>query len=79
MKSMLDNLEGCPLHRRTPFGISPVRRTQFSVARFYGGVTFQGESYTYFPKTDELIRNDVLKWKRKRAKKSGMLILEKKS
>lgn len=55
-------LDGCPLHRRTPYGITNVRMSQFSVARYSGGCKYNGESYTYLPDTDELIRDDVLKW-----------------
>ena len=42
-----------------------VSMTQLSIARYYGGCKFQGDSYTYLPHTDELIRDDVLKWQRK--------------
>lgn len=62
------NLSGvgeCGLHRRTPYGITNVRETIFSVSRHSGGCKFQGDDYTYLPETDELIRNDVLKWKKK--------------
>jgi len=38
-----------------------VSRTQLSIARHYGGIVFNGQSYTYMPATDELIRDDVLK------------------
>jgi hypothetical protein len=66
----LFGLDGCPLHRKTPFGMTNVSMTQLSIARHYGGIKYNGESYTYLPKTDELIRNDVLKWQTKNAKKS---------
>lgn len=68
--SALFGLAECPLHRRTPFGMTNVSMTQLSIARHYGGITFQGEEYTYIPTTDELIRNDVMKWQRKHVKKS---------
>ena len=55
----------CGLHRRTPYGMTNVSMTQLSIARHYGGIKYNGESYTYLPKTDELIRDDVLKWQRK--------------
>lgn len=64
----LDDLEKCPLHRRTPFGITNVTATQFSIARYYGAVKFNGDSYTYLPDTDELIRDDVLRWKKRNVK-----------
>lgn len=66
----LFGLDGCPLHRKTPYGMTNVSMTQLSIARHYGGIKYNGESYTYLPKTDELIRNDVLKWQTKNAKKS---------
>lgn len=62
---MLDGVENCGLHTKTPYGISNVSHTQFSIARYYGACNFNGERYTYFPDTDELVRDDVLKWRRK--------------
>ena len=41
-------------------GYVDVSRTQLSIARHYGGITVQGQRYTYFPATDELWRDDVL-------------------
>lgn len=64
----LFGLDGCPLHRKTPYGMTNVSMTQLSIARHYGGIKYNGESYTYLPKTDELIRDDVLKWQTKNAK-----------
>jgi hypothetical protein len=61
--SALVGLEACPLHRKTPFGICNVRMTQFSIARFYGAIDFNGDRFTYLPDTDELIRDDVLRWR----------------
>lgn len=66
--SDLTGLEDCPLDRKTPFGITGVSNTQFSIARHYGGITYNGASYVYNPITDELIRSDVLKWKQRRDK-----------
>lgn len=66
--SALVGLENCPLHRKTPFGICNVRKTQFSIARYYGAIKFNGELFTYLPDTDELIRDDVLQWRRKQLK-----------
>ena len=66
----LFGLDQCPLHKRTPYGIRHVSMTQLSIARHYGGIKYNGDEYTYLPKTDELIRNDVLKWQTKNAKKS---------
>jgi hypothetical protein len=36
-----------------------------AIERYSGGCKYQGYSYTYIPHTDELIRDDVLKWKSK--------------
>ena len=63
--SIVDKIKDCPLHTRTPFGIQGVSMGQFSIARHYGGIEFNGERYTYFPETDELVRNDVVKWMNK--------------
>lgn len=46
----------------TPYLIRGVSHGQFSIARHYGGATWNGNSYTYNPVTDELIRDDVLKF-----------------
>ena len=70
MKTLLDGLENCPLHRRTPFGIRDVSQTPFSIARYSMGCKFNGDHYIYLPPTDELIRSDVQKWKHGNAKKS---------
>jgi hypothetical protein len=64
-KSILAGVESCGLHKKTPYGISPVKGTQFSIARHYGGIKYNGDSYSYFYETDELVRDDVLEWKRK--------------
>lgn len=61
--SYLCGLEDCPLHKRTPWGIRNVSMTVFSVSRHTCGCTIHGEYYAYIPMTDELIRQDVLKWK----------------
>lgn len=68
-KSQLDGLRDCQLHRNTPFGMTNVSVTQLSIARFYGGIKYNGEHYIYLPETDELIRKDVLKWKQDQDKK----------
>jgi len=66
--SILTGLEDCPLHRRTPFGMTNVSHTQLSLARLYGAINYNGDRYIYSPPTDELIRGDVLAWKAKREK-----------
>lgn len=63
--SRLTGLDACPLTRATPFGIQYVSGTQLSIARHYGSISYNGFLYTYFPDTDELVRNDVLKWQKK--------------
>lgn len=56
------------LHRRSgldisaPFVIRGVSHGQLSIARHYGGCTYQGQPYTYASASDELIRVDVLEW-----------------
>jgi hypothetical protein len=72
MNTLLTGLENCPLHRRTPFGIRDVSQTQFSIARYSMGCTFNGDRYVYLPPTDELIRADVLKWQKKAEKKARL-------
>ena len=66
--SILSDLDNCPLHRKSPFGITNVTQTQFSIARYYGGINFNGSMYIYYPDTDELIRQDVMQWKAKQLK-----------
>ena len=66
----LSGLDDCPLSEVTPFGITSVSTSQFSIARHFGGIRFNGEHYTYFPDTDELVRDDVLKWQKKQKKKA---------
>lgn len=45
-----------------PYGWADVLHTQLSIARHYGGITFNGAQYTYFPSTDELWREDVCRF-----------------
>lgn len=42
-----------------------IRQTQLSLARYTSGCTINGQSYTYNPTDDSLIRADVIKWARK--------------
>jgi hypothetical protein len=67
-ESILIGLDDCPLHRKTPFGMTNVSMTQMSIARYFGGIKVNGYDYVYNPMTDELIRLDVLKWKNKQKK-----------
>jgi hypothetical protein len=49
------------LHRKTPYVIEGVSHGMFSVARHYGGASFNGSHYVYNPTNDTLVRDDVLK------------------
>lgn len=49
------------LHQRAPYALCNVSRGFFSIARHYGGLTFQGCHYTYMPGHDECVRDDVLR------------------
>lgn len=73
-KAEIEALQLSKLDRATPFLIAGVSRSQFSIARHYGGCRIQGRNYSYLPLTDELIRDDVVKWLakyRKAQKKVG--------
>ena len=72
MHTQLDGLDTCPLNKRTPFVIRNVSQTQFSIARYSGGCTLNGDHYIYIQPTDELIRADVLKWKKKAQKNAAV-------
>ena len=61
-------LQSSGLSRETPYVIQGVSHGQLSIARHYGGIRYQTREYTYIYQTDELIRNDVLKWVTKRRK-----------
>lgn len=58
----LDAVNASDLPRKTPFVIRGVSQSQFSIARYYGGLKFNGSDYTYFPEADELVRDDVVKF-----------------
>jgi hypothetical protein len=62
------DLIGCDLPTDSPYVINGVMNMQFSIARFYGGVKFNGYSYTYSPVDDQLVRRDVLAWITKQRK-----------
>lgn len=64
------------LHRKTPYAICDVIQGFFSVARHYGGMTYQGEHYTYIPEHDELVRDDVMKLVTKIHKQSRRAALD---
>ena len=50
------------LHKRTPYLIRGVSQTQLSIARYCGGIKYNGDSFSYIPTTDELVRDDVVKF-----------------
>jgi hypothetical protein len=56
------------LHKRAPYSICGISHGFFSLARMYGGMTYQGCRYTYFPAHDECVRDDVIKIVAKRRK-----------
>jgi hypothetical protein len=66
----LDALQASGLDPFTPYVIGGVSHSQFSVARHFGGCTYGGREYAYIPTTDELIREDVVKWVEKRRKEA---------
>lgn len=53
-----------------PEEIHGVSRSQFSIARHYGGITYMGHRYVYEAGRDVLVRADVLK-ARKRAERAA--------
>lgn len=44
-----------------PERIPHVSHTQLSIAKHYGGITYNGASYTYIAEDDCLVRNDVFR------------------
>jgi hypothetical protein len=57
------------LHKRAPYALCNVSMGFFSVAKHYGGCTFQGCHYTYMHGHDECVRDDVLRLVAKLRKK----------
>jgi hypothetical protein len=45
--------------------------SQFSIARYYGGIQFNGHQFIYNPDDDSLIRADVVKWLKAHLKKAA--------
>jgi len=69
----IDALQTSKLPTNAPFAICSVSQSQFSIARHYGGIKFNGFPYTYIQPSDELVRDDVMKFigkRRKQAKKT---------
>lgn len=77
----VERLQTSGLKTDAYFAIRGASHGMFSVARHYGGMTFNGYDYTYDPNTDELIRDDVLKlvmkWRREAAKTAKAAAVEK--
>jgi len=48
--------------------VAGASRTIFSVARHYGGCKISGKHFVYNAEDDSLIREDVVKWVKKRKK-----------
>ena len=57
------------LHQRAPYALCNVSMGFFSIARHYGGLTYQGCHYTYVQGHDECVRDDVLRLVTKLRKK----------
>ena len=69
--SELEAIKSLP--QSTPYVIQGVSLGFFSIARRYGGMTIQGDRYSYMPTTDECVRNDVVRFVKKlRRKPKGM-------
>jgi hypothetical protein len=55
-ESEIDALQLTALPRDTAYMITGVSHTQFSIARHYGGISWNTHYYRYIPETDELVR-----------------------
>ena len=64
----LEALQASGLDPFTPYVIEGVSMSQMSIARHYGGCTYGGREHYYIPTTDELVRDDVVRWVTKRRK-----------
>lgn len=51
---------------RDTLAYAGVSDTIFSPARMFGALTINGALYLYSPSTDELLRQDVIKWVERR-------------
>ena len=75
-KKEIAALQDSGLDRGTPFLIEDVQIGYFSIARHYGGVRYSNATYTYLPLTDELIRDDVLKWVKNYRKEKKIPVIQ---
>jgi hypothetical protein len=62
MTPILPQVKDCGLHTKVAYGYSNVLHTQLSVVRHFGACNINRTPFTYIAETDELIRDDVLKW-----------------
>lgn len=58
----IDVLRTSGLKTDVPFLIRHISKTQFSIARHFGAMNYNGNVYSYLPVTDEAIRDDALKF-----------------
>jgi hypothetical protein len=68
MMTHIPDTSACPLSRKTPYSFKDVSNTGLALAQIYGGCNYMGQTYTYFPDTDELVRDDVLRWAKRKPK-----------
>lgn len=54
-----------------PEEIHGVSMSQFSIARHYGGIQYNGQHYIYDPREDKLIRWDIFNARAKAAKEAA--------
>ena len=64
---MSELLEGKQIAPERIYGVS---QSQFSVARYYGGCKFAGETYHYDANADSLVRMDIWRQQIKKADKA---------
>ncbi len=69
-ESEIESIQHLPNH--TPYMIQNVSHGYFRIARHYGAAKYNGSSYLYLPDTDELIREDVLKFITKKRKATNV-------
>ena len=84
-QNWLDKFKAANLDEK-PYAAIRIENTIFSTARYFGGMTFNGEQYTYFEPVDEsrprnpdgtpyvawlMVRMDFLRWVTRELKKGG--------
>lgn len=68
LQDLLDNQAELQAKFGNGLGYANASRTQFSIARHYGGCKINGHQYLYNHNDDSLIREDVVKWLVKKKK-----------